>query len=327
MTELTLLDRFREMVRMRHFDEACLEGVPTREIHGELQTGIGQEGIAAGMLGALRDGDAVVSTHRNHYHALAKGVPERDLLAEIYERETGLCRGRGGHMHPFDLARNFSASGIVGASIPVALGYAYAASIERRDNVAVAVIGDGAANHGTFHECLNIAGAWELPLVVLVENNEYAISVRALDVIATETIAERASAYGAWGERVDGTDVEAVAVAFAQAMRRARAGAGVTVLEALCSRWQGHYEGDIDQYRTKEEKARMRGLDPIDIARRRLLERGLADEAELDGIVTASKERMRALLEDVRRDPLPPADQALRYVFADEEEGAPWPAR
>ena len=272
MTSLT--DRFRLMARMRAFERACLEGVPTREIHGEVHLGIGQEAIAAGMEGALRDDDAVVSTHRNHLHAIVKGVPLRPLLAEIFERETGLCRGRGGHMHIFDRERNFSSTGIVGSSLGVALGHAYAAWLEGTDAVAVGITGEGGTNAGVFHEVMVMAGAWRLPLIVLVENNGYAISVPIDGVSATETIAERAPAYGAWGVRVDGTDVEAVAEAFARAVERARHGEGPSLVEATCYRFQGHYEGDPDHYRPKAEKAAAYDeRDPLVIARRTLTER------------------------------------------------------
>ena len=304
------------MVRMRAFEEACLEGVETAEIHGELHVGIGQEAIGAGMLGALRDHDAVVSTHRNHLHAIAKGVPLRPMLAEIFEKETGLCRGRGGHMHLFDPQRNFSTTGIVGSSLGVALGYAYAALLESSDRVAVGVTGDGGTGSGAFHEVMNIAGAWKLPLVVLVENNRYAISVPIAENSATATIAERAAAYGAWGRHVDGTDVDAVAVAFAEAVAHARSGAGPALLEATCYRFRGHYEGDYDLYRTKEEKeAALRDLDPIVLARRRLLDAGAATDAALDALADDARAEMAALLAEVRADEQPDASGALDYVF------------
>lgn len=309
------------MVRMRAFDEACLAGVPTFEIHGELHTGIGQEAIGAAMIGPLVEGDAVVSTHRNHYHALAKGVPARSLMAEIFEKETGLCRGRGGHMHPFDPERNFSATGIVGASLPVALGYAYTFSMKGLPYVAVGVTGDGGANHGTFHECLNIAGAWKLPLVVLVENNQYAISVRFSNVSATATIAERARGYGAWGRRVDGVDVELVSEAFAEAVEHARDGKGPALLEATCYRFRGHYEGDHDSYRERAEKKQMRSeMDPVSRYRGELIERGAATAETLDAIVAEAKAEMEGLLAEVRADAMPDASGALDHVFA---EGAP----
>ena len=306
------------MARMRAFEDACLEGVAPREIHGELHLGIGQEAIAAGMLGALTPQDALVSTHRNHLHAIAKGVPLRPLLAEIYERETGLCRGRGGHMHPFDPVRRFSATGIVGSSIGVALGYAYAAWLEESGAVAVGVTGEGGVNTGAFHESMNIAGAWRLPLVALVENNGYAISVPVEGNSATATVAERASAWAAWGRRVDGTDVEAVAEAFAAAVAHARSGRGPAVLEATCYRFQGHYEGDFDLYRSKGEKtAALENLDPLTIARRRMVARGDATDAELEEILAAARAEMQALVAEVRSDPFPDASGALDHVFVE----------
>lgn len=306
------------MLDMRHFEEACLEGVPTREIHGELHTGIGQEAISAGIAPWLRREDALVSTHRNHMHGLAKQVDPRKLMAEIFERETGLCKGRGGHMHPFDPETRFSATGIVGSSLPIALGFAYAAQLEGGDTVAVGVAGDGACNTGAFHECLNIAAAWKLPLLVLVENNSYAISVRFAEVSATPTIAERASAYKAWGRCVDGTAVEEVSSAAAEAFAYVRGGNGPAILEATCFRFQGHYEGDHDTYRSRDERKRMRAeRDPLTLAEQRILKLQLASEEELRGWRSESKARSLAMLAEVRGDPLPDAAELHRYSFAD----------
>ncbi|GAB2854540.1 pyruvate dehydrogenase (acetyl-transferring) E1 component subunit alpha [Actinocorallia aurea] len=313
----TLVQRYLDMVRMRRFEEACLAGVPTREIHGELHTGIGQEAVAAGLIGALRPDDALVSTHRSHLHALAKGVEARPLLAEIYERATGLCGGFGGHMHLFDQKRRFSTTGIVGANLPVALGHAWAAQIEGRDSVAVGVTGDGGANTGGFHETLNMAGAWKLPLVVLIENNEWAISVPFTDSTATPTLAERAPAYGAWGRRVDGLDVEAVDAAFAEAVAHARAGRGPAILEATCYRFRGHFEGDLDLYRPAAEKDRRRQeRDPLPLTRAKILARGLIAEDLLDEREEEVTEEIEALLDQVRADPMPDPATARDHVFA-----------
>jgi pyruvate dehydrogenase E1 component alpha subunit len=312
----TQLDRYRRMLGMRAFELSCLAGFSAREIHGELHLGIGQEAVAAGIAEHLRPEDAVVSTHRNHLHALAKGVDPRGLMAEIFERETGICRGRGGHMHPFDPTTNFSATGIVGSSLPVALGYAYAFAMEGGTRVAVAATGDGGTNAGAFHECLNMAGAWKLPLVVLVENNEWAISVRSANVIATETIAERAVSYRAWGERVDGRDADVVAEAFGRAVNHARSGNGPAVLEAMCDRFRGHYEGDADTYRPRDERVRMRDNDPLARARAKLVEAGFAD-AELDAAKEEADAQMAAILAAVRSDPLPAAQGVLDHVFAE----------
>ena len=313
------LARYRQLLRMRHFDEACLSGVMTREVHGELHVGIGQEAIGAGIAESLRAEDAVVSTHRNHFHALAKGVDERALLAEIYEKESGLCRGRGGHMHPFDAATRFSATGIVGASLPVALGHAYAFRMEGRGAIALGVVGDGAVNTGGFHEAMNIAGAWKLPLVVLVENNLYAISVRIDEVSATPTLAERAGAYGAWGRKVDGTDPDTVADAFAEAAAHARGGSGPAMLEATAYRFHGHFEGDHDTYRPREERKRIRAEhDPLALYPAKLTGAGLAGEAELQRMADESKARFDALLADIRAEAQPDPAGVMDARFAEE---------
>ncbi|MGE3872001.1 MAG: thiamine pyrophosphate-dependent dehydrogenase E1 component subunit alpha [Parvibaculaceae bacterium] len=313
-----LLDRYTLMCRMRAFEEACLEGFKSREIHGELHTGIGQEGISAGLAPHLRPSDGLVSTHRNHLHALAKGVAPVALMAEIFEKETGLCRGRGGHMHPFDPSTNFSATGIVGASIPVALGYAYGFAKDKRADVAIAVTGDGGANHGTFHECLNMASAWRLPLVIVVENNSYAISVPAAAVTAPTAHWERAAAYGAKGWPVDGTDVMAVDLVCGEAIAHARSGGGPAVVEAFCHRFRGHYEGDADSYRSRDERSRMRrDGDPITKAREALTAAGMTAE-ELDRPLQEAKAEMGAILAEVRADSMPDASTALAYRFAKE---------
>jgi acetoin:2,6-dichlorophenolindophenol oxidoreductase subunit alpha len=235
------------------------------------------------------------------------------MLAEIFERETGLCRGRGGHMHLFDPARNFSTTGIVGATLPVALGHAYAAWMEETDAVAVAVSGDGGVNTGGFHESLNLAGALKLPLVVLVENNDWAISVVSSEVSAVGSV-ERAPAYAAWGRRVDGTDPDAVAAGFAEAVTHARAGNGPAILEATCQRFRGHYEGDPDLYRTKEQKEAMAAKDPLTIARTRLVDGGEASEQQLDDLAEESRQEITSLLERVRAAAMPDASGALAFI-------------
>jgi TPP-dependent pyruvate/acetoin dehydrogenase alpha subunit len=313
----SVLERYGHMVWMREFELACLEGVPTREIHGELHSGIGQEAIGAGLSGFLRIDDAMCSTHRNHLHAIAKGVDMRAMLAEIFERETGLCGGFGGHMHIFDPQLKFSATGIVGAGVPVAVGHAYGARLRGSDSVAVAVVGDGAVNTGAFHESMNMAGAMRLPVIVVVENNEWAISVPFEVASATATVAERAPAWSAHGERVDGNDVEAVAKAFGAAVERGRAGGGPSIIEATCYRFRGHFEGDADVYRTTEEKEARRAQDPLVLTRERLIARGEATAEQLDATETAIRAAVQDMLASVRQDPLPPAEQAHRHVFVE----------
>jgi len=318
VTDTRRLDRFRRMVAMRAFDEACLDALRRGEIHGELHIGLGQEAIGAGLAEACQPIDAVVSTHRNHFHGLAKGVDPRALLAEIMEKETGLCRGRGGHMHPFDPATNFSATGIVGASLPVALGYAYGYRLRRQRGVAFGVTGDGGSHTGGFHETLVMAGAMKLPLVALVENNALAISVPFASVSPTPTIAERASAYGARGIRVDGTDVDAVAEAMRAASDHARDGGGPVIVEATCHRFRGHFEGDPDSYRDREEKQRIREIhDPIALHRAKLLASGIASDV-LAMMVAEETSKMKAILASVRADSQPDPSTALQHNFASE---------
>ena len=313
----TLLDQYRLMVRMRAFEAVCAEGITTGELRGELHLATGQEGIAAGMSSSIRPGDWMTSTHRSHLHAIAKGVPLFPLLAEIYERASGLAGGKGGHLHLFDMDHRFSSTGIVGSSVPVALGHAYAARLEGTDNVAIAMTGDGGVNAGQFHEAMNMAAIWSLPLVVVVENNDFAISVPASAVIAGPGIASRAASYGAWGMRVDGTDVEAMAEAFRQAVEVARRGDGPALLEASCHRFRGHYEGDPDHYRSKALREKMVAEgDPIAIARTRLLESGLADSIELEAIDAAAADEMASLVAVVRAAPPPDVSEALTQVFA-----------
>ena len=313
----TLLERYRLMMTMRAFEEACGEGIRTGELRGELHLGVGQEAIAAGMASVLQPQDWMVSTHRGHLHAIAKGVPLFPLLAEVYEKATGLCGGKGGHVHLFDMEHRFSNTGIVGSSLSVALGHAYAARIADTDGIAVGVTGDGGVNAGQFHETMNMAAIWALPLVVLVENNLYAISVPSKDVTAGPGIAERAASYGAWGKRVDGTDVEAVAAAFEEAAGHARSGAGPALLEATCHRFRGHYEGDPDLYRSETEKTAMiEHGDPIAIARARLIELGDADEAGLDTLDMQVTSEIASILEEVRASPDPDPSFALTDVFA-----------
>lgn len=306
------------MVRMRAFEDACAAGIKTGELRGELHLATGQEAIAAGMVGVLRPGDWVVSTHRAHLHAIAKGVPLLPLLAEIYEKADGLGGGKGGHVHLFDMEHRFSTTGIVGSSLPVALGHAYAVRLDGTTDIAVGITGDGGTNTGQFHETMNMAAIWKLPLVVLVENNDYAISVPAGEVIAAPGIAARAAAYGAWGKRVDGMDVETFSAAFAEAAEHARSGAGPALLEASCHRFRGHYEGDLDHYRPKRARDEMlRSGDPIAKARARLIERYGHDPDALDAMVVDANAEMAELLAAVRAGPEPDVALVLDDVFAE----------
>ena len=310
-------ERFAAMVTMRAFEDACAEGVQTGELRGELHLAVGQESVAAGMLGALQPADWVVGTHRSHPAALAKGVPAYPLLAEVYEKSTGLCGGKGGHMHLFSKQHRFSTTGIVGSSLPVALGHAYSATLDKGGYVGVGLTGDGGANTGQFFETLNMAAIWRLPLVVVVENNGYGISVPAAEVTATPGIKSRAEAFGVHYRFADGVDVEVVADAMVEAFGHARSGQGPALVEIACHRFRGHYEGDPDHYRTSEAKEQMRGLDPIEHARRSLVTRGECTLDELQARETALVQEIQAVLSRVRADPAPDPRHARTDVFAE----------
>ena len=307
-------DRYRLMVLMRRFEEACLAGVASKAVHGELHTAIGQEAIAVALSEHIRADDALTSTHRSHLHAIAKGIPLRPLLAEIFEKETGMCGGFGGHMHLFDRERRFSTTGIVGASLPVALGHAYASKLRGSDAVAFAVVGDGSVNSGGFHETMNMASVLGLGLVVIIENNEWAISVPFSAASATATLAERAVAYAVPGERVDGLDVQATSDAIGRAVAHARSD-GPAIVEAMCYRFRGHYEGDLDLYRDQGEKVqRTATKDPLVLTRAHLSD-GILDPALLDELEKSASAEIDELLASVLLDEQPDPARARDHVF------------
>jgi TPP-dependent pyruvate/acetoin dehydrogenase alpha subunit len=302
------------MVTMRRFEEAVGDATASGEIHGEMHLGIGQEAIGAALGAALRPDDAVVSTHRPHLHALARGVDPVEMLAELLERE-GLCRGKGGHMHLFDRERRFMCTGIVGAGAPLAAGYAYTQVREGRGAVTVVVIGDGAMQQGGFFETLNLAALWNLPLVVLCEDNGYGISVRREDA-AAGPLETRGEPFGIPGLRVDGTDPGAVFAALEPGLARARRGEGQSLVVATCYRWRGHYEGDLDTYRPQEEKeaAMATERDPLGRLRARLLADGTREE-ELDAIDNEAAERVAGWMESARGRPFPAVETLREDVF------------
>lgn len=306
---------YERMCEMRSFEEECAAGVRDGQLRGEVHLAIGQEGVGVALRAVLRPEDWVVATHRSHVAAIAKGVALRPLLAEIYERATGLCGGKGGHLHLFDPERRFSTTGIVGSSLPVALGHAYAHAHTGEPGIAVGITGEGGTNAGQFAETLNMAGLWRLPLLVVVEDNGWGISVRNSASIAPPGITARAEAYGLRAFTTDATDAENAIAEFAAAFDHVRSGAGPALLVAHCHRFSGHYEGDPDLYRTAEEKRSMRvDGDPIARLRQRLIARG-ADAAELDRIADDAASRMASLRAEVLADPAPEPSGALADVF------------
>lgn len=330
----TRLEMLRTMVLARTFEE-----VVRREYHadkgpgfdigkglvpGEMHLAAGQEPVAAGVCAHLSGDDAVTATHRPHHVAIAHGVDLDAMTAEVFGRETGLGRGRGGHMHLFDPAVHFSCSGIVAEGIPPALGQAFAFRARGTDRVAVALTGDGAVNQGAFHESLNLAALWQLPVVVVVEDNDWGISVprsastagAAAGRTPAQVLQARGAAYGMPAERVE-NDVEQVWAAAGRAVARARSGGGPSLLEVHTVRLWGHFEGDPQTYRT--DTADLDQRDPLPAYERRLRADGLLDDTALTAVRQEARERVELAVDRARRAPLPDPHDAAAHVFC-----SPW---
>lgn len=325
-----LLEMYRDMVTIRLYEEtmaeAYLEGkqpvfnIAAGPVPGEMHLAAGQEPVAVGVCAHLRNDDAVVGTHRPHHFAIAKGVDLRKMTAEIFGKVTGLGRGKGGHMHLFDPDVHFSCSGIVGAGIPQAVGAALAFKKRNEDHVAVAFFGEGAANQGAFHEGLNLAALWRLPVIFVVEDNSYAISVPKSASTPIATNADRAAAYGIPGVYVDDNDVLAVYETAGEAVARARGGEGPTLIEVKTHRYFGHFQGDPEVYRPKDEVAQLKANDPIKRFREYLVQSSpdsTNPEADIVQMETEARQRVEDAFAFARESDYPAPEEALLHVFVD----------
>jgi TPP-dependent pyruvate/acetoin dehydrogenase alpha subunit len=286
MDTKTALEIYRVMRTIRRFEQRSSQLFGENKVWGTIHSYAGSEATAVGVCAHLRDDDWITSTHRGHGHCIAKGADVGRMFAELLGREDGYCRGRGGSMHIADTSKgNLGANGVVGAGIPIATGAALTAKTLGSDRVAVSFFGDGAANQGSFHESLNLAAIWKLPVVFVCENNQYAESLPTKKAFAVEDIAVRASSYGIPGVNVDGCDVRAVYDTAGEAVRRARAGEGPTLLVAETYRHEGHYYGDPRRYQSKEEVEGWRTrYDPLTDARAWMTGDKIATVADLDAI-------------------------------------------
>ncbi|RST74068.1 thiamine pyrophosphate-dependent dehydrogenase E1 component subunit alpha [Siminovitchia acidinfaciens] len=312
------------MAKSRYYEdqmaEVYLEGktpvfnIGAGTVPGEMHLATGQE-PAAVICAHLTKDDTVTSPHRPHHHAIAKGVDLNRMTAEIFGKETGLSKGKGGHMHLFDPNVKFSCSGIVGAGIPQAAGAALAAKMKGQDWVAVAFLGEGAANSGAFHETLNMAALWKLPLILVVEDNAYGISVPKTASTAIESNDQRAAAYGIEGVIVKDNDpIEMYKVSEA-AVKRARNGEGPTIIEIETFRYQGHFQGDPELYREKGEVSSLRERDPILRVRKLMIDEYGVDESEVEEIETKVKAEVDAAYSFARESELPKPEAALADMF------------
>ena len=315
-----ILKMYCQMVLIRVAEETLLRLFESAEMPGFIHSYIGEEATGVGVCEALEVSDVITSTHRGHGHVIAKGCDLNHFFAELYGRANGTCKGKGGSMHVADLDIGvFGANGIVGGGVPIAAGVALAASIRKERRVSVAFMGDGATDIGPFHETLNLASVWNLPVVFVVENNGFADFIRVSDHQKIDRISKRADAYGMKGVTVDGNDVEAVFIAATEAVRAARNGEGPTLLECVTYRWRGHFEGDPQPYRTQDEVEEWKLKDPLKAAERRLEALGLAAQTDFDSIRKEVIARVEGAVEFARASPHVKPEDALSDVYTDME--------
>lgn len=317
VNEQLMLAMYRSMVRIRTFEERLRQLSLNGEIPGFLHVYSGQEAVAVGVMAALRQDDYITSTHRGHGHAIAKGADPNLMMAEIMGKANGYCKGKGGSMHIAAVDQGvLGVNGIVGAGMPIGVGAAFACKYQGLDRVAVTFFGDGASNRGTFHESLNMASVWDLPIVFLCENNQFGMSVHQSKAMKVEKVADRAVAYGVPGVTVDGNDVTAVHEAAEEAVARAREGRGPTLLECRTWRHHGHFVGDpclnVDARQHEDWLAR----DPLFVAAEMIRDRGWADQGRLDAIKAEAEAEIESAVRFARDSPPPSVQEVLSDVFA-----------
>ena len=325
ITKATGLMLYRDMILGRFFEDKCAEMYYRGKMFGFVHLYNGQEAVASGVIKAMRPGeDYVSSTYRDHVHALSAGVPAREVMAELFGKETGCSKGRGGSMHMFSKEHQFLGGyAFIAEGIPVATGAAFASKYRREalgeassDLVSACFFGDGAANNGQFFECLNMAALWKLPMIYVVENNKWAIGMSHERATSVPEIYKKGAAFGMHGVEVDGMDVLAVYKVAQEAVARARAGEGPTVIEALTYRFRGHSLADPDELRSKEEKDFWLARDPIKKLENYLVTSGIATQDELAALDREIQDVVDDSVEFAENSPEPSPDELRRYIFA-----------
>ncbi|MBI4285569.1 MAG: thiamine pyrophosphate-dependent dehydrogenase E1 component subunit alpha [Chloroflexi bacterium] len=316
-----LLEMFTWLLRLRRMEEKCIELALSGMVPGWLHSYLGQEAVSVGVVLHLRREDYITGTHRSRGHDLVKGVDLKRYVAEILGRKDGPCFGRGGEMHLADKEVGaMGASGIVGGIVSTAVGLGFAAKYKGEDRVSVTFFGDGASNQGTFHECLNLATVWKLPVLFVCENNGWAEFSPQGKVMCVENVAARAAAYGLPGITVDGDDVEAVYQAAGEAIARIRHGDGPILLECKTHRWLGHYVGDPQKYRMPQEVEGVRQFDPLMRFESKLLKEGILTEEMIRETGEKVRHEVNEAIEFGKNSPFPEPQDMFKFVYA--EEGA-----
>ncbi|MGG1660679.1 thiamine pyrophosphate-dependent dehydrogenase E1 component subunit alpha [Brevibacillus sp. NRS-1366] len=307
-----------QMELIRSFEEKVEKLFQQGKIHGTMHLCIGQEATAVGVCAILENRDKIITTHRGHGHCIAKGTDINRMMAELLGRETGHCKGKGGSMHIADLDKgNLGANGIVAAGLPIATGAALTSVMKQLGYVVVCFFGDGASNEGAFHEALNLAAVWDLPVIFFCENNQYGMSGSIKEMVRIEHIADRAAAYGIPGKVVDGNDIIAVMETMEEAVARARRGEGATLIEAKTYRWRGHSRSDARKYRTREEEAEWRTQrDAIANFRDRLMADGVITEADWQTIQARVQQEIEEAVTFAEESPMPSFDSLEQDVYA-----------
>jgi len=312
-----LIDMYKTMVRIRTFEEMVLKQFRAGNIPGFVHLYSGEEAVATGACANLRPDDYITSTHRGHGHLIAKGGKTDRMMAELYGKKTGYNRGKGGSMHIADVDIGIlGANGIAGAGITIATGAALSAKLRGTDQVTICFFGDGASNNSRFHEGVNLAACMNLPIVYVIENNLYAISVRISAACKIPNISDRASAYGIPGKTVDGNDVLAVYEAVGEAVTRARKGEGPTIVECKTYRRHGHWAGDAQAYVDKQEINEWLKKDPIPRFRKKLIEMGVLTEEDADRIDQEIDAEIGKAVKFAEGSPLPDPGEVLTDVYA-----------
>lgn len=312
-----VLDMYQKMLRIRWFEETVDGLFAQGKVWGTGHLYIGEEAVAVGAIAALKPGDLITSTHRGHGHCLAKGAAVDRMMAEFMGKEEGYCRGMGGSMHIADVeAGNLGANGVVGGGVPIAVGSALASELKRDGKVTMCFFGDGAANQGGVHEALNMAAVWRLPVVFVLENNQYAMSTPLIHSFAVERLSERAAAYGFPGVTVDGNDLFAVLDAAEQAVKRARRGEGPSLIECVTYRWKGHSKSDANRYRTKEEIKDWMARCPIKRLEQYLLEQRILTAEQIETYHARAKREIDDALSFVETCHEPDYENMRQSVYA-----------
>lgn len=312
-----LLDMYTSMVRIRRFEDAVHIQFLQGTLPGTVHLYQGQEAVAVGTCANLRTDDPVVSTHRPHGHAIAKGISLKSLMAELYGKETGCCKGKGGSMHVGDPdVGMLPAIAIVGGGLTIAAGCALAFKMQKKHNIAVSFLGDGATNEGDFHEALNMAAIWDLPVVYVIENNLYGASTPLKLVCKLENLADRAASYGMPSAICDGNDLLSVYECVGEAVTRARAGGGPTLVECKTYRIGGHSRSDGNAYRDKEEEKLWLKRDPLVIAQGKLKEKGVISDADIVRINEEIDREIEEATEFAERSPLPAPEECFTHLWA-----------